>query len=88
MDGSTTEEAGRKLKSLQELEKHGEPMVKIAKLKPNSKVKKTVMVTKTTPKLIGLPLLDDIPAEGTRRSCRKKDSSKKDEGDNEKPMVH
>ena len=41
--GSIT--TGRKLKSLQELEKHGEPMVKIAKLKPNSKVKKTVMVT-------------------------------------------
>ena len=77
---------GRKLKSVQELEEHGEPMVKIAKVKPKPKAKKMVTVTKTTPKLI--LFLDDTLAEGTRRSRKKKDGSKKDEDDNDKPMVH
>ena len=79
---------GRKLKSLQELEEHGEPMVKIAKVKAKPKVKKTVTVTKTTPKLIDLSFLENTPVEGTRRSHKKKDGSKKDESDNTKPMVH
>ena len=43
---------GRKLKSVQELEEHGEAMVKIAKVKPKPKVKKMVTVTKTMPKLV------------------------------------
>ena len=43
---------GRKLKSVQELEEHGEQMVKIAKVKPKPKLKKKVVVMKKTPKLI------------------------------------
>ena len=78
----------RKLKSLQEFEEHGESMEKIVKVKPKPKAKKTVTVTKTAPKLIGLPFLDNTPAEGMRRSCKKKDGSKKDESDDTKPMVH
>ena len=63
-------------------------MVKIVKVKAKPKVKKTVTVTKTAPKLIGLPFLDNTLAEGTRRSCKKKDGSKKDKSDDTKPMVH
>ena len=48
---------GRKLKSLQELKEHGEPMVKIGKVKAKPKAKKTITVMKTAPKLIGLPFL-------------------------------
>ena len=49
--GSIT--TGRKLKSIQELEEHGEQMVKIAKVKMKSKPKsqKKVTMTKMTPKL-------------------------------------
>ena len=84
--GSIT--TGRKLKSLQELEEHGEPMVKIAKVKPKPKSKKTVTVMKTMPKIILLPFLEN-PLQGPRRSRRKKDNDKKDDdGDGEKPMVH
>ena len=75
-------QATRKFKSLQELEEHGEAMVKISKVKTKTKVKKTVTVTKTTPKLIDLPFLDDPPASGTRRSRKKK------EAEDSKPMVH
>ena len=64
--GSIT--TGRKLKSVQELEEHGEAMVKIAKVKPKPKAKKTVMVMKTTPRLIPLPFLEDPLGEGPRRS--------------------
>ena len=80
----------RKLKSVQELEEHGEAMVKIAKVKPKPKAKKTVTVTKTTPRLVPLPFLEDPPGEGPRRSQRKKDSDKKDrkDDDDSKPMVH
>ena len=77
----------RKLKSLQELEEHGEAMVKIAKVKPKPKAKKMVTVTKMTPKLVPLPFLEDTLGEGPRRSRRKKDSDKKDDDDS-KPMVH
>ena len=65
--GSIT--TGRKLKSVQELEEHGEAMVKIAKVKPKPKAKKTITVTKTTPKIIPLPFLpDDTAGEVLRRS--------------------
>ena len=49
--GSIT--TGRKLKSIQELEEHGEQMVKIVKVKTKSKPKsqKKVTMTKMTPKL-------------------------------------
>ena len=57
---------GKKLKSVQELEEHGEQMVKIAKVKPKPKLKKKVVVTKTTPKLIPLPFLEDPPGEPRR----------------------
>ena len=82
--GSIT--TGRKLKSIQELEEHGESMVKIVKVKPKPKAKKTITVTKTTPKIIPLLFLpDDTPGEVPRRSRRKKDSDKKDD---DEPMVH
>ena len=48
--GSVT--TGKKLKSVQELEEHGEQMVKIAKVKPKPKSKKKVVVMKVTPKVI------------------------------------
>ena len=75
---------GQKLKSMQELEEHGEQMVKIAKVKAKPKEKKMVTVTKTTPKLILLPFLEDRPRE-PRRSRRKKDTDKKDD---KELMVH
>ena len=83
--GSIT--TGRKLKSVQELEEHGEQMVKIAKVKLKSKPKsqKKVTVTKMTPKIIPLPFLEE-PTVEPRRSRRKKDKDKKD--DDEEPMVH
>ena len=83
--GSIT--TGRKLKSVQELEEHGEQMVKIAKVKPKPKPKsqKKVTVTKTTPKIIPLPFLEE-PTGEPRRSRRKKDKDKKD--DDKEPMVH
>ena len=83
--GSVT--TGPKLKSVQELEEHGEQMVKIAKvkLKPKPKSQKKVTVTKMTPKIIPLPFLEEPPRE-PRRSCRRKDTDKKD--DDEEPMVH
>ena len=60
---------GRKLKSVQELEEHGESMVKIVKVKLKPKVKKTITVKKTTPKIIPLLfLLDDTMGEVLRRS--------------------
>ena len=48
--GSIT--TGRKLKSVQELEEHGEHMVRIAKVKPKAKPRsqKKITVMKTTPK--------------------------------------
>ena len=82
--GSIT--TGRKLKSVQELEEHGESMVKIVKVKPKPKAKNTITVTKTTPKIIPLLFLpDDTAGEGLRRSQRKKDGDKKDD---DEPMVH
>ena len=81
--GSIT--TGKKLKSVQELEEHGEQMVKIAKVKPKPKSKKKVVVTKMTLKLIPLPFMEDPPGE-PRRSQRKKDTEKKD--DDKEPMVH
>ena len=81
--GSIT--TGKKLKSVQELEEHGEQMVKIAKVKPKPKSKKKVVMMKTTPKLIPLPFLEE-PTEDPRRSRRKKDKDKKD--DDKEPMVH
>ena len=41
-------------------------MVKIAKIKPKPKSKKKVVVTKTTPKVILLPFLEDPPGEPRR----------------------
>ena len=76
---------GKKLKSVQELEEHGERMVKIAKVKPKPKSKKKVVVMKTTPKLIPLPFLEE-QTENPRRPRRKKGKDKKD--DYEEPMVH
>ena len=80
--GSIT--TGRKLKSVQELEEHGEAMVKIAKVKPKPKAKKTLTVTKATPELVPLLFLEDLPGEGPRRSRRKKDSDKKDKKDDDR----
>ena len=76
---------GRKLKSVQELEEHGEQMVKIAKVKLKSKSKNKVVVTKTTPKLIPLPFLEE-PTEDPGRPRRKKGKDKKD--NDAEPMVH
>ena len=49
--GSIT--TGQKLKSVQELEAHGEHMVRIAKVKPKAKSRsqKKITMTKTTPKI-------------------------------------
>ena len=82
--GSVT--TGQKLKSVQELEEHGEQMVKIAKVKTKSKPKsqKKVTVMKMTPKIIPLPFLEE-PTGEPRRSKRRKDKDKKD--DDEEPMV-
>ena len=85
--GSIT--TGRKLKSVQELEEHGERMVTISKVKtkPKSKSQKKVTVTKTTPKVIPLPFLEEQTGERElRRSRRRRDKGKKD--DSEEPMVH
>ena len=79
--GSTTK--GRKAKSLQELEEHGEPMVKIVKVK--GKMKQKVSVTKTSrkPRLIDLPFLDEKLTQGTRSSHKRKGGN-----DDSKPMIH
>ena len=61
-------------------------MVKITKVKPKAKAKKMATVTKMTPKIIPLPLLDDTQGEAPR-SRRRKDRDKKDD-DDQKPMVH
>ena len=73
---------GKKIKSVQELKEHGEPMVKIAKGK--GKTKQKVAVTKMIgkSKLSDLPFLDNKPAQGTRGAHKKKG------GDDSKPMVH
>ena len=73
---------GWKLKSVQELKEHGEQMVRIAKVKLKSKPKsqKKVTVTKTTPKIIPLPFLEEQTGEPEpRRSWRRKDKDKKDD---------
>ena len=80
---------GQKLKSIQELEEHGERIVTISKVKMKSKLKsqKKVTVTKTTPKVIPLPFLEEQAGESeVRRSRRRKAKDKKD--DDEEPMVH
>ena len=85
--GSIT--TGQKLKSVQELEEHGEQMVKIAKVKTKFKPKsqKTVTMMKTTPKIILLPFLEEQTGEPEpRRSRRRRDKDKKD--DDKEPMVH
>ena len=83
--GSIT--TGRKLKSVQELEEHGERMVTISKVKPKPKSQKKVTVMKTTPKVIPLPFLEEQTGEREpRRSRRRRDKGKKD--DDEEPMVH
>ena len=89
--GSIT--TGQKLKSIQELEEHGEQMVKIAKVKMKSKPKskpksqKKVTMMKTTPKIIPLPFLEEQTEEPEPgRVQRKRDKDKKD--DDEEPMVH
>ena len=76
---------GKKCKSVQEVEEHGEQMVKIAKVKPKPKSKKKVVMTKITLKVIPFPFLEE-PTGDPRRSRRKKDKDKKD--DDEEPMVH
>ena len=60
-------------------------MVKIAKVKPKPKSKNKVVMTKTTPKVIPLPFLEELP-EDPRRSQRKNGKGKKD--DDKEPMVH
>ena len=85
--GSIT--TGRKLKSIQEVEEHGEQMVTISKVKMKSKLKsqKKVIGMKMTPKIIPLPFLEEQAGESEpRRSRRRKDKDKKD--DDEEPMVH
>ena len=80
---------GQKLKSIQELEEHGERMVTISKVKMKSKLKsqKKVTMTKTIPKVILLPFLEEQAGESqVRRSWRIKAKDKKD--DDEEPMVH
>ena len=74
---------GRKAKSLQELEEHREPMVKIAKVK--GKMKQKVSVTKTSgkPRLIDLPFLDEKLVQGTRSSHKRKGGD-----DDGKKMIH
>ena len=62
---------GKKLKSVQELEEHGEQMVKIAKVKPKPKAKKKVVVMKVTPKVILIPFLGE-PTEDRRRFTEEK----------------
>ena len=83
LGGST--QATRKSKTLQEVEEHGEEMVKISKVKPKPKTKaqKMVTVTKVQPKLTNLPFLDDPPAGRTRQSRKKKEKD-----DDTKPMEH
>ena len=76
--GSTT--MGRKAKSLQELEEHGEPMVKV---KGKMKQKEAVTKTSRKPKLIDLPFLDEKLAQGTRSSHKRKGFD-----DDAKPMEH
>ena len=76
---------GKKCKSVQEVEEHGEQKVKIAKVKPKPKSKKKVVVTKITPKVIPLPFLEE-PTGDPRRSRKKNDKAKKD--DDEEPMVY
>ena len=78
--GST--QAARKSRTLQEVEEHGEEMVKISKVKTKKKAQKKVTVTKVQPKLSDLPFLDEPPAGRTRRSLRKKGK------DDDKPMEH
>ena len=77
--GST--QAARKSRTLQEVEEHGEEMVKISKVK-TKKAQKKVTVTKVQPKLTDLPFLDEPLAGRTRQSLRKK------EKDDDKPMEH
>ena len=85
--GSIT--TGQKLRSVQELEEHGEQMVKVAKVKAKSRPKsqKKVIVTKTSPKIILLPFPEEQTGELTpRRSQRKGGKDKKE--DDEEPMGH
>ena len=81
---------GRKLKSLQELEEHGEPMVKIAKVKPKPKAKNMVTVTKTTPKANTFTVSGRHTGRMAQKISKKEDSDKKDKKDDDslKPMVH
>ena len=79
--GST--QATRKRATLQEVEEHGEEMVKISKVKPKKKAQKKITVTKVQPKLTNLPFLDQPPAGRTRQSRRKKE-----EDDDDEPMEH
>ena len=78
--GST--QAARKSRTLQEVEEHGEEMVKVSTVKTKGKEQKKVTVTKVQPKLSDLPFLDEPPAGRTRRSLRKKGK------DDDKPMEH
>ena len=78
--GST--QAARKSRTLQEVEEHGEEMVKISTVKTKGKEQKKVTVTKVQPKLSDLPFLDEPPAGRTRQSLRKKGK------DDDKPMEH
>ena len=79
--GSTT--MGRKAKSIQELEKHWEPMVKIAKVKGKTKQKVSVTKTSGKPRLIDLHFLDEKPAQGTRSSRKRKGGD-----DDGQKMIH
>ena len=85
--GSIT--TGQKLRSIQELEEHGEQMVKIAKVKAKLRPKsqKKVIVMKTTPKIIPLPFLEEQTGEPAPRRLRRKGGKDKKD-DDEEPMVH
>ena len=76
---SSSTGTGKKIKSLQELEEHGEPMVKVSKVKSSMKVK----VTKVMPTAKGvedIPDYEESPSQSTRGRKKIKDK--------EKPMVH
>ena len=81
LGGSTT--TARKAKSLQELEEHGESMVKVAKIKGKKRQKVQVTKAKQKPKLIDLPFLEDKPAMGTRSAHKRREDD-----DDGKPMIH
>ena len=68
------------MKCLQELEEHGEAMVKILKVKTKGMQKVKVTKAATAPKLIPLPFLEGTPELGTRGKCKKEEEDRKTDG--------